>query len=395
MFVEVVQGMVTDPLKVHQLLDRWVSDIAPQAPGWHDTTAGVAADGRFIAMIRFDSTAAPIPGHDQWRAETMALLNGETSDAVYDRVVVLKEGAVGTAGFVQFVLGRVHDLAAANAYLKDFDEIVAPLRPDSTGRLMASRDDGQFIGAFTFSSELDARAGEAQVVSPSLAEMKRRGAALGDGRAEYIDLTDPWVYLPVRAPQATRERSVDPLNIRLLSKLETATVLDAVIRAVEPVAGRLVAREPVRRILHGDSTGVPVHLIVRDLPYGAWFMAQFLDLFSDPGSTQAARRLVGLGVLTAVPTAITGWAEWALADSSTRRVGIIHAAAQAGAMLTFLGSWAARANEHHALGVYLARLGGIGLVIGGFLGGHMARDRRAETTAPTRNITLDGLDDRS
>jgi hypothetical protein len=201
MVVEIVQGMATDPLKVHQLLDRWAIDVAPQAPGWHDTTAGVAADGRFIAMIRFDSTVAPIPGHDQWRAETMGLLNGDTSHAVYDRVVVLKEGAAGTAGFVQFVLGRVHDLAAAETYLKDFDEIVAPLRPDSTGRLMASRDDGQFIGAFTFSSEDAARAGETLEVSPRIAEMKRRGVALGDGRAEYIDLTDPWVYLPVHASQ--------------------------------------------------------------------------------------------------------------------------------------------------------------------------------------------------
>jgi hypothetical protein len=59
-------------------------------------------------------------------------------------------------------------------------------------------------------------------------------------------------------------------------------------------------------------------------------------------------------------------------------------------MLIFLGSWAARANDRHALGVHLARLGGIGLVIGGFLGGHMARGRRAGTTAPTHNITLDG-----
>jgi len=166
MFVEVVQGMATDPLKIHQLLDRWVIDVAPQAPGWHDTTAGVAADGRFIAMIRFDSTVAPIPGHDQWRAETMDLLNGDTSHAVYDRVVVLKEGAVGTVGFVQFVLGRVHDLAAAETYLKDFDEIIAPRRPDSTGRLMASRDDGQFIGAFAFE--------EGKYV-PSQEDLRRQG----------------------------------------------------------------------------------------------------------------------------------------------------------------------------------------------------------------------------
>jgi hypothetical protein len=395
MFVEVVQGMATDPLKIHQLLDRWVIDVAPQAPGWHDTTAGVAADGRFIAMIRFDSTVAPIPGHDQWRAETMDLLNGDTSHAVYDRVVVLKEGAVGTVGFVQFVLGRVHDLAAAETYLKDFDEIIAPRRPDSTGRLMASRDDGQFIGAFAFGSELAARSGEAQEVSPRIAEMKRRGAALGDGRAEYIDLTDPWVYLPVHAPQAARERPVDPLNVRLLSSLENATVLDAVIRAVEPVAGRLVAREPVRRILHGDSTGVPVHLIVRDLPSGAWFMAQFLDLFSDPGSTRAARRLVGFGVLTAVPTAVTGWAEWALADRNIRRVGIMHAAVQGGAVLIFLGSWVARVHDRRALGVHLARMGGIGLAVGGFLGGHMAGGRRVGTTAPTPSIDPPGLGNRS
>jgi hypothetical protein len=260
---------------------------------------------------------------------------------------------------------------------------------------MASRDDGQFIGAFTFSSEHAARSGEAQEVSPEVAEMKRRGVALGDGRAEYVDLTDPWVYVPVHAPYAARERPVDPRYVRLLSSLENTTVLDAVIRAVEPVAGRLVAREPVRRILHGDSTGVPLHLLVRDLPYGAWFMAQFLDLFSDPGSTRAARRLVGLGVLTAVPTAITGWAEWALADRNVRRVGIVHAAVQGGVMLIFLGSWAARANGRDNLGVHLARLGGLGLAVGGFLGGHMARGRRAGTAAPTHNITLDGLDDRS
>ena len=85
MIVEVVQRMATDPAKVHQLLDRWAVDVAPHAPGWRDTTAGVAADGRFVAMIRFDSAAAPIQGHDQWRAETMAVLNGDRSHLVYDR----------------------------------------------------------------------------------------------------------------------------------------------------------------------------------------------------------------------------------------------------------------------------------------------------------------------
>jgi uncharacterized membrane protein len=177
-------------------------------------------------------------------------------------------------------------------------------------------------------------------------------------------------------------RTVDPLNVRLLSRLERTTALDGVIRKVEPVARRLVAREPVRRVLHGDSTGVPLHLIVRDLPYGAWTMAQFLDLFSDAGSRRAARRLVGFGVITAVPTAITGWAEWALADRGTRRVGIAHAAVNGTVVLVFLSSWAARVQDRHVWGVRLARLGGLGLVVGGFLGGHMASGRRAGTTVP-------------
>jgi hypothetical protein len=124
-------------------------------------------------------------------------------------------------------------------------------------------------------------------------------------------------------------------------------------------------------------------------------MAQFLDLFSDPGSTRAARRLVGFGVLTAVPTAVTGWAEWALADRNIRRVGIMHAAVQGGAVLIFLGSWVARVHDRRALGVHLARMGGIGLAVGGFLGGHMAGGRRVGTTAPTPSIDPPGLGNRS
>ena len=197
--VEVVQGSTTDPESVRQQLDRWMVDVAPHAPGWRGTTAGVAVDGRFVAMIRFDAAVAGIPGHDQWRAETMAMLHGDTSDLIYDRVTVLKRGDDRAAGFVQFVLGRVHDLAAAETYLKDFDPIYAPLRPDSVGRLMAGRDDGRFIGAFAFTSERDARKGETRKVSPEIAAMIKRGNTLGDGPARYIDLTEPWVYAPGHA----------------------------------------------------------------------------------------------------------------------------------------------------------------------------------------------------
>jgi hypothetical protein len=164
--------------------------------------------------------------------------------------------------------------------------------------------------------------------------------------------------------------------LRLLERLERTDALDNAIHVADPIARRLVANQPLRRILHGEATGIPVHVIVKDIPFGAWFMAQFLDLFPDTGSRQAATRLVGLGLLGAAPAAVTGWAEWASCDRRTRRVGIVHAAANGMATVVFMGSWTARVRGHHKLGIRLGRLGGAFLVVGGFLGGHMGTHSR-------------------
>lgn len=165
--------------------------------------------------------------------------------------------------------------------------------------------------------------------------------------------------------------------IRVLRRLERTNSLDPVVRRVEPLASQIVANGRIRRLLHGDATGIPLHGIFTDVPFGAWFMAQFLDLFSDDGTQRAATRLVGLGVVAAVPTALAGWAEWALADRGTRRVGVVHATANAVGTLIFIGSWAARSRDRHDLGVRLGRLGGMVLVVGGFLGGYMSSERPA------------------
>ncbi|WP_427173866.1 DUF2231 domain-containing protein [Arthrobacter sp. 92] len=158
--------------------------------------------------------------------------------------------------------------------------------------------------------------------------------------------------------------------------LERMEALDAAVRLAEPRARRLVENRRLRSVFHGDSTGIPLHIIFTDVPLGAWFMALYLDLFPDAGTQRAATRLVGLGVVSAVPTAITGWAEWALASRPTQRIGIIHAGLNAVAILVFVGSLAARLRDRHRLGVRLARLGAVLLISGGFLGGYMASSRR-------------------
>lgn len=163
----------------------------------------------------------------------------------------------------------------------------------------------------------------------------------------------------------------------LLRRLEAAAVLDGPVDVARPFAARLTADDRVRHVLHGDITGIPLHVIMTDLPFGAWWMSIFLDFFPDAGSRTASTRLVALGVASAVPTALTGWAEWSLKDQAVRRVGIVHAAANGIATGIYLASWAARVRGRHEVGILLGRVGALFLLASGFLGGHLGSGRRA------------------
>ena len=117
------------------------------------------------------------------------------------------------------------------------------------------------------------------------------------------------------APSRTSGRASAPARAyaSLLRRLEELEALDAPARLAEPVATRLVSTPGLRRFFHGEATGIPLHPILTDVPFGAWFMTIYLDLYDDEVSRRAARRLIGLGIASAVPTALSGWAEWALA----------------------------------------------------------------------------------
>jgi len=71
--------------------------------------------------------------------------------------------------------------------------------------------------------------------------------------------------------------------------------------------------------------GHALHPSLTDLPLGMWTAASVLDLFAGDESRPAARRLVGVGLLAAGPTALTGWAEWSRTGPRAQRVGLAHA----------------------------------------------------------------------
>ncbi len=165
--------------------------------------------------------------------------------------------------------------------------------------------------------------------------------------------------------------------LRLMHRIEATDALDAVVRRAEPMAVRLVANRTLRRFFHGDATGIPAHIVIKDVPFGAWFMAIFLDFFRDPGSDRAARRLIALGLAAAAPAGLSGWAEWVRTGKRGRRIGVVHAAANGAATLVFAASWLARRAGRQRRGAGLARLGGALLIAGGFMGGYLGSGRRA------------------
>ena len=154
--------------------------------------------------------------------------------------------------------------------------------------------------------------------------------------------------------------------------LEEAEVLDGPADLARPWAQWLTA-EPVRRAaLQGAWLGHKLHPVLSDVPVGFWSAATTLDVLHGEKSAKASETLVALGIAAAVPTALSGWADWGSAPKKTQRVGIVHAAANAAALTLYTASLVQRRRGKRTSGVVLGLVASGALGAGGFLGGHMA-----------------------
>lgn len=75
MFVQVIQGRTSDAEGTRSAMDRWMQDLRPGSIGWLGSTVGVADDGRFVAVARFESAEAADrnserPEQSRWWEET-------------------------------------------------------------------------------------------------------------------------------------------------------------------------------------------------------------------------------------------------------------------------------------------------------------------------------------
>lgn len=201
MFVQVIQGRVTDPKEARAALDRWAQELAPGATGWLGTTAGVTDDGSFIAVARFASEDAARrnsdrPEQDQWWAETSKLFEGEATFRDSTDVDLDIYGDPDSAGFVQVIRGRSGDPARARELMGQNSDAWAAFRPDIIGSLGAAHDGGSYTAVLYFTSEAEAREGERKEPPPELKQQMDEMGALEVGEPTYLDLRQPWLYSP-------------------------------------------------------------------------------------------------------------------------------------------------------------------------------------------------------
>jgi len=195
MFVQVIQGGVKDPEGLRRSLDRWITDLGPEADGWLGTTWGLHGDKSFIAIARFASADAAKrnserPEQGTWWAEVASSLEGETRFTDYDDVILLGPGGSDAAGFVQVMQGRVVDVERERAMTRDFAQRPMDFRPDILGGVAAIGDDGSFVQAIYFTSEAEAREGEQKPMPADMQEMMEQSQA-NTTEINFIDLTSP------------------------------------------------------------------------------------------------------------------------------------------------------------------------------------------------------------
>jgi nitrite reductase/ring-hydroxylating ferredoxin subunit/uncharacterized membrane protein len=166
----------------------------------------------------------------------------------------------------------------------------------------------------------------------------------------------------VEGPEALRQ---------LVHKLATSEGVDRVGKPVASKVAEIVGHGTVKDVLSGTWTGHPLHPVMTDLPIGFWTSSFMLDLVGGKRSAAASQRLVGMGILSAVPTAAAGLSDWSDTIGEERRIGTVHAVANVAALWLYTWSWFARRAGRRKAGVTLGLLGATAATAGGYLGGHL------------------------
>jgi hypothetical protein len=201
MFVQVIQGQVSDRSAVRERLDVWMSELAPGAAGWLGSTSGVTDSGQLVVLARFESQETAQRNSDRpeqsiWWEQTATLFTDEPVFSNSTSVDVDTPGDPSRAGFVQVMQGRSSDPDRARELMADDTVDWQAWRPDILGSVSVGHQGGAWTMALYFTSEAEAREGEQKTPPPELAALMKEMDAITIGETVYFDLKDPWLHAP-------------------------------------------------------------------------------------------------------------------------------------------------------------------------------------------------------
>ena len=196
MFVQVIEGRTSDPAGVIEHGERWQRELRPGAIGYLGVTAGVTAEGRTVAIVRFEDEAsaranAARPEQTAWFEGMAKLYDGEPSFTESTDVTEWLGGGSNDAGFVQVMKSTGVDRAELERMDAAFEPFAAQ-RPDLLGGVRIWTGTDSCVDVAYFTSESDARKGEQAEIPADL--QKLMSELQGMGETEYLDLTDPQLH---------------------------------------------------------------------------------------------------------------------------------------------------------------------------------------------------------
>jgi nitrite reductase/ring-hydroxylating ferredoxin subunit/uncharacterized membrane protein len=148
--------------------------------------------------------------------------------------------------------------------------------------------------------------------------------------------------------------------------------LQRAVQAAVHAAGPRVAD-----VLHGKWLGHPLHVVLTDVPVGAWTAAMVMDV-AGHGSRRAAagaRRAIGVGLVGAVGAAITGLTDWHVVRGRRRRIGAVHGLLNTAAASLYATSWALRRDGTSGPAARTTAFAGYAVACASaYLGGHLVYD---------------------
>lgn len=157
--------------------------------------------------------------------------------------------------------------------------------------------------------------------------------------------------------------------------------LDAIAAPLQQFLTKLFTADETGRAVKSALNGTPirhrVHPALITVPLGAWTTAALLDFLDARGGGEgngygkAADASIIFGIISAVPTAAAGLADWTDLYDHPRRVGTAHAVLNSAALTLYIASAGARLAGKRPLARALGALGFGVVTVGGALGGEM------------------------